>query len=108
MITKSLSLHLETVGLSSTTTEETVMKNNVVKLTGFKKQPIGDRICRSVYQNDRDWAVVQGMAFESGILDPDHCWFGEIAKFNEQGSGFAGTVNEFLSILRGERRRGRS
>ena len=48
------------------------MKNNVVKLTGFKKQPIGDRICRSVYQNDRDWAVVQGMAFESGILDPDH------------------------------------
>ena len=84
------------------------MKNNVVKLKGFKKQPIGDRICRSVYQNDRDWAIVQGMAFESGILDPDHCWFGEIAIFNEQGSGFAGTVSEFLSILRSGKKRSQS
>jgi hypothetical protein len=96
------------VGLPLQLPEEAEMKNNVVKLTGFKKQPIGDRICRSVYQNDRDWAVVQGMAFESGILDPDHCWFGEIAKFNEQGSGFAGTVSEFLSILRRGKKRSQS
>ena len=36
------------------------MQNRVVKLKGFKKQPIGDRICRSVYQDDKDWAEVQG------------------------------------------------
>ena len=80
------------------------MQNRVVKLTGFKKQPIGDRICRSVYQSDRDWAEVQAMAFQRGILDPDNCWFGDIAKFNEQGSGFAGTVSEFLSILQRKQR----
>lgn len=80
--------------------QEDCMNNKVVKLSGFKKQPIGDRICRSVYQNDADWAEVQGMAFQRGILDPDHCWFGDISKFNEQGSGFPGTVKEFLRLLK--------
>lgn len=75
------------------------MQNRVVKLQGFKKQPVQDRICRSVYQNNDDWAEVQGIAFQKGILDPDNCWAGDIAKFNEMGSGFAGTVKEFLRIL---------
>ena len=83
------------------------MQNKVVKLSGFRKQPIIERVCRSVYQDDEDWAEVQGMAIQRGILDPDYLCLGDIAKFNEQGSGFAGTVSEFLSILQRDSKRGR-
>lgn len=75
------------------------MQNRVVKLSGFKKQPIEDRVCRSVYQNDNDWSEVQAIALQKGILDPDNLWFHDIARFNEMGSGFPGTVKEFLRLL---------
>lgn len=75
------------------------MNNKVVKLSGFKKQPIGDRVCRSVYQSDTDWSEVQAMALQKGILDPDKLWLNDIARFNEMGSGFPGTVKEFLRLL---------
>jgi hypothetical protein len=75
------------------------MNSKVVKLSGFKKQPIGDRICRSVYQSDTDWSEVQAMALQKGILDPDKLWLNDIARFNEMGSGFPGTVKEFLRLL---------
>jgi hypothetical protein len=75
------------------------MQNRVVKLQGFKKQPVEERICRSVYQSNDDWAEVQAIALQRGILDPDRLWFGDVAKFNELGSGFPGTVSEFLTIL---------
>jgi hypothetical protein len=75
------------------------MNSKVVKLSGFKKQPIGDRVCRSVYQSDTDWSEVQAMALQKGILDPDKLWLNDIARFNEMGSGFPGTVKEFLRLL---------
>jgi hypothetical protein len=75
------------------------MNSKVVKLSGFKKQPIGDRVCRSVYQSDTDWSEVQAMALQKGILDPDKLWLHDIARFNEMGSGFPGTVKEFLRLL---------
>ena len=75
------------------------MNSKVVKLSGFKKHPSGDRVCRSVYQSDTDWSEVQAMALQKGILDPDKLWLNDIARFNEMGSGFPGTVKEFLRLL---------
>ena len=75
--------------------------NRVVKLTGFRKKPLLDRVARSVLaqQDDDEWAEVQAMAFDRGILDCENTLFGDIVEFNEAAAAFPGTVAEFLDLL---------
>lgn len=77
------------------------MNNRVIKLQGFGKKPLLDRVARSVLaqQDDTDWGRVQAMAFERGILNCESTMFSDIVDFNEAAAAFPGTVAEFLDML---------
>jgi hypothetical protein len=77
------------------------MNNRVVKLTGFGKKPLTQRIARSVLNqtDDTEWGRVQAMAFDRGILDCECTHLMDIVDFNEAAAAFPGTVAEFLDLL---------
>ena len=75
--------------------------DRVIKLKGFGKKPLEQRIARSVLnqQDDTEWGRVQAMAFDRGILDCENTLLGDIVEFNEAAAAFPGTVAEFLALL---------
>ena len=69
----------------------------IVYPKSFRK-PIWDRVCRSVFANgtDDEWNQIIEAATNQGLL-PEELYLKDLIEFNEKGSNFSGTVNQFLN-----------
>jgi hypothetical protein len=69
----------------------------IVYPKSFRK-PIWDRVCRSVFTNgtDDEWNQIIEAATNQGLLPEELC-LKDLIEFNERGSNFSGTVNQFLN-----------
>jgi hypothetical protein len=55
-------------------------------------------VCRSVFTNgtDDEWNQIIEAATNQGLLPEELC-LKDLIEFNERGSNFSGTVNQFLN-----------